>query len=176
MTTIAVEVTTDTSPSAVWEAIRDIGALHSRLVPGFVVATELVPGGRRVTFANGLVVVEPIVSINDDLRRLVWTAQHGPSGLAHYNAAVQVFPREVGGSRVVWMADVLPHEAAEPIGAMMKEGAAAMTIALAQLAAETAPCQLPVVSRCSNAKSIAVQTAATCAELHCSGVARELSG
>jgi hypothetical protein len=136
MTSIAVEVTTDTSPSAVWDAIRDIGALHSRLVPGFVVATELVPGGRRVTFANGLVVVELIVSMNDDLRRLVWTVQGGPTGLAHYNGAVQVFPREIGGSRVVWMADVLPHEAAEPIAAMMKEGAAAMTNALARLAAD----------------------------------------
>jgi hypothetical protein len=136
MTSIAVEVTTDTSPSAVWDAIRDIGALHSRLVPGFVVATELVPGGRRVTFANGLVVVEPIVSMNEDLRRLVWTVQGGPPGLAHYNGAVQVFPREIGGSRVVWTADVLPHEAAEPIAAMMKEGAAAMTNALARLAVD----------------------------------------
>ncbi|HWS61873.1 MAG TPA: SRPBCC family protein [Steroidobacteraceae bacterium] len=138
MTSIAIEVTTDASPSAVWDAIRDIGALHTRLVPGFVVATEVVPGGRRVTFANGLVVTEPIVSMNDDLRRLVWTAQGGPRGPAHYNGAVQVFPREIGGSRVVWMADVLPHEAAEPIGAMMKEGAAAMTTALAGLATETA--------------------------------------
>src|ERR1700730_18233223 len=101
MTSIAVEVTADASPAAVWDAIRDIGALHSCLVPGFVVATELVPGGRRVTFANGLVVVEPIVSMNDDLRRLVWTAQGGPLGLAHYNAAAQVFAREVGGSRVL---------------------------------------------------------------------------
>jgi len=27
---------------------------------------------------------------------------------------------------VVWIADLLPHEAAKPIGAMMDEGAAAM--------------------------------------------------
>jgi len=46
MASIAVEVTTEASPAAVWDAIRDIGALHARLVPGFVVATELVPGGR----------------------------------------------------------------------------------------------------------------------------------
>jgi hypothetical protein len=74
--------------------------------------------------------------MNDDLRRLVWTVQGGPPGLAHYNGAVQVFPREVGGSRVVWMVDVLPHEAAGPIAAMMQEGAAAMTNALARLAAD----------------------------------------
>ena len=130
MTSLAVEVCTEASPTAVWDAIRDIGALHTRLVPGFVVSTELVPGGRRVTFGNGMVVVEPIISMNDDLRRLVWTAQGGPPGLLHYTGAVQVYTREIGGSRVVWTADVLPDEAAGPIGAMMREGAVAMNTAL----------------------------------------------
>jgi hypothetical protein len=134
MTSIAVEISTAASPVAVWDAVRDIGALHTRLVPGFVVVTELVAGGRRVTFGNGMVVTEPIVSLNDDLRRLVWTAQGGSLGLAHYNAAVQVYPREIGGSRVVWTADVLPDEAAVPIRAMMREGAIAMNTALTKLA------------------------------------------
>ena len=134
MTSIAVEISTAASPVAVWDAVRDIGALHTRLVPGFVVVTELVAGGRRVTFGNGMVVTEPIVSLSDDLRRLVWTAQGGSLGLAHYNAAVQVYPREIGGSRVVWTADVLPDEAAVPIRAMMREGAIAMNSALTELA------------------------------------------
>ena len=138
MATIAVEVTTAAAPSLVWDAIRDIGALHTRLVPGFVVATELVPGGRRVTFGNGLVIVEPIISSNDDMRRLAWTAERAPAGLTHYNGAVQVFPREVGGSRVVWTADVLPDEAAGTVGEMMKAGADAMTGALADLAKSAA--------------------------------------
>jgi tetrahydromethanopterin S-methyltransferase subunit D len=134
MTSTAVEFSTEASPSAVWDAIRDIGALHTRLVPGFVVATELVPGGRRVTFGNGKVVVEPIISTNDELRRLVWTVQDGLPGVTHYNGAVQVYPREIGGSRVVWTADVLPDEAAAPIGAMMREGAIAMNTTLTCLA------------------------------------------
>ena len=138
MATIAVEVTTAAAPSLVWDAIRDIGALHTRLVPGFVAATELVPGGRRVTFGNGLVIVEPIISSNDELRRLAWTAQGSAAGLTHYNGAVQVFPREIGGTRVVWTADVLPDEAAGAVGEMMKAGAAAMTGALADLAISAA--------------------------------------
>jgi carbon monoxide dehydrogenase subunit G len=84
------------------------------------------------------VVSEPIVSVNEDLRRLVWTAQGGSQGLLHYNAAVQVYTREAGGSRVVWMADILPDAVAAPIGAMMKEGAVAMRAALARLAAARA--------------------------------------
>ena len=138
MTSIAVEISTEASPSAVWDAIRDIGALHTRLVPGFVVATELVPGGRRVTFANGMIVVEPIVSLNEELHRLVWTAHGGSSGLIHYNSAVQVYPRETGGSRVVWMTDVLPDDAAGRIGAMMRQGATAMSSAFMRLAKEGA--------------------------------------
>jgi carbon monoxide dehydrogenase subunit G len=136
MASMAVEIIADAPADSVWEAVRDVGALHTKLVPGFVVATRLVPGGRRVTFANGLVVVEPIVSLNDNSRRLVWTVQGGTSGLTHYNGAVQVFPREAGGSRVVWTADVLPDEAASGIDAMMREGAKAMHVALARLAVQ----------------------------------------
>jgi hypothetical protein len=131
MATIAKEIVTTASPAAVWDAIRDIGALHTRLVPGFVVATELVPGGRRVTFASGAVVDEPIIAVNEDTRRLVWTAVGGALGLTHYNGAVQVFAREAGGSRIVWTADLLPHEAAPAVGAMLEQGAAAMARALA---------------------------------------------
>lgn len=133
MTSISVEVSTEASASAVWDCVRDIGALHTRLVPGFVTATELVPNGRRVTFGNGKVVVEPIVSANDELRRLVWTLRGGSPEIAHYNAAVQVYAREIGGSRIVWTVDVLPDEAALPIRAMMQAGAIAMGTALSRL-------------------------------------------
>lgn len=135
MATIAKEIVTRASPAAVWEAIRDVGALHTRLVPGFVTGTELVPGGRRVTFANGAVVEEPIIDLNDDTRRLAWTAVGGSLGLSHYNSAVQVFAREAGGSRVVWTADLLPNEAAAAVEGMMEQGAAAMARALERLAA-----------------------------------------
>ena len=137
MATIAKEIVTRASPAAVWDALRDVGALHTRLVPGFVTATELIPGGRRVTFANGAVVEEPIIDLNDDTRRLVWTAVGGSLGLKHYNASAQVFAREAGGSRVVWTADLLPHEAAAVVGSMMEQGAAAMARALDRLAAPT---------------------------------------
>lgn len=39
----------------VWDAARDVGALHTRLVPGFAVDTQLEEGARIVTFANGVV-------------------------------------------------------------------------------------------------------------------------
>ena len=119
MASIRKEIVTSAQPDAVWDAIRDVGALHTRLVPGFVVDTRLEPGARIVTFANGMVIKEPIVTIDDDGRRLVWSAEGG--ALAHYNASVQVFDNGPGGCRVVWIADVLPHEAAKAVGAMMEK-------------------------------------------------------
>jgi carbon monoxide dehydrogenase subunit G len=127
MASIRKQIVTSAPPELVWDALRDIGALHTRLVPGFVVDTRLEPGARIVTFANGMVIKEPIVTIDDDDRRLVWTAQGGD--LAHYNASAQVFS-EGAGSRVVWLTDFLPPEAASFIGPMMEQGMAAMKKAL----------------------------------------------
>jgi carbon monoxide dehydrogenase subunit G len=130
MASIRKELVTSARPQSVWDAIRDIGALHTRLVPGFVVATRLEPGARVVTFANGMTVKEPIVTVDDEGRRLVWTAEGG--NLTHYNSSVQVFP-ESTGSRVVWLSDFLPNEAAGVVGPMMEQGMAAMKTALDRL-------------------------------------------
>lgn len=134
MGSITKEVLTDANPDAVWDAIRDIGALHTRLVPGFVVDTQLVPGGRRVTFASGRTVEEPIVSSSDSLRRLVWTAKAEDSPFTHYNGCVQVHARAAGGSRVEWTADFLPDTVAPVLDSMLNAGATAMQRALQALA------------------------------------------
>jgi carbon monoxide dehydrogenase subunit G len=132
MASIRKEISTKASADEVWSALRDIGALHTRLVPGFVTHTRLEPGERVVTFANGMVVREPIVDINDEARRLVWSAI-GRS-LTHYNASAQVFADADGRTRVVWIADLLPNEAASAIEGMMEQGMAAMQATLDCLA------------------------------------------
>jgi len=132
MASIRKEISTKASADEVWSALRDIGALHTRLVPGFVTHTRLEPGERVVTFANGMVVREPIVDINDEARRLVWSAIGG--SLTHYNASAQVFADADGRTRVVWVADLLPNEAASAIEVMMEQGMAAMQATLDCLA------------------------------------------
>jgi hypothetical protein len=134
MASIRKEISTKASADEVWSALRDIGALHTRLVPGFVTHTRLEPGERVVTFGNGMVVREPIVDINDEARRLVWSAIGGP--LTHYNASAQVLADPGGNTRVVWIADLLPNEAAGAIEAMMDQGMVAMKAALDRLAPE----------------------------------------
>ena len=128
MASIRKEIPLDARPEDVWSAVRDIGALHERLVPGFVVATRLEDGARIVTFDNGLVARELIVDLDDEARRLVWSARGGR--LTHHNASAQVYAVGDGRSRLVWIADLLPDELAGDIGAMMDRGAAAMREAL----------------------------------------------
>ena len=107
-----------------WDAVRDIGALHTRLVPGFVVDTRLEPDARVVTFGNGMVVRELIVDLDTTARRLVWSARGGR--LSHHNASVQVFADGDRRSRLVWIADLLPNELAPDIRAMIEQGAMIM--------------------------------------------------
>jgi len=123
MASLHKEVLIDARPDDVWDAVRDIGALHTRLVPGFVVDTHLDGDARIVTFGNGMTAREPIISIDDQRRRLAWTAVGGAA--THYNASLQLFA-EANGTRAVWIMDFLPHELAGPLGAMQEQGLAVM--------------------------------------------------
>jgi len=122
MASIRKEISIDARPEDVWAALRDVGALHTRLVPGFVVDTHLEEGARVVTFGNGTVARELIVDLDDEARRLVWSVVGGR--FTHHNASAQVFPDGGERSRFVWIADLLPNELAGDIGALMEQGTA----------------------------------------------------
>lgn len=124
MASVRREVSIDAGAQPVWEAIRDVGALHTRLVVGFVVDCRMESGSRIVTFANGIVAREVIVDLDDDLHRLVWSATGGR--LTHHNASVQVFTEGPERCRVVWIADLLPDELSPAIAAMIDDGMSAM--------------------------------------------------
>ena len=136
MATIRSELKTHARPSEVWSAIRDIGALHTRLVPGFVVDTKLEPGARVVTFVNGTVLREPIVTLDDEARRLVWTPEGGRA--RHYNGALQVSELADGLTSVVWTADFLPDDIHGYFSQAIAAGMAAMRRTLDALAREDA--------------------------------------
>jgi carbon monoxide dehydrogenase subunit G len=123
MATLRKEIHIDALPEGVWDAARDFGALHTRLVPGFVVDTQLEGHVRVVTFGNGMVAREPLVSVDDQRRRLAWTATGGRT--THYNAVLELFA-DGSGTRVVWTIDLLPDEMADPISAMQESGLVAM--------------------------------------------------
>ena len=118
------EVSIEVSAEELWARVRDVGALHTRLVTGFVTDCRLEEGARVVTFANGMVARELIVDLNDSDRRLVWSAVGGR--LSHHNASAQVFADGANRSQLVWIADLLPHELAPAITQMIEQGLVAM--------------------------------------------------
>ena len=124
MASIRRDVSINVAPEQVWDALRDVGALHTRLVTGFVTDCRLEGDARVVTFANGIVARELIVDVSDQDRRLVWSAAGGR--LTHHNASAQVFAEGPNRSRVVWIADLLPSEMAPAIAGMIEQGTAAM--------------------------------------------------
>lgn len=132
MASIHQEISLASDPAAVWDVVRDVGAVHTRFAPGFVVDVTMEDGARMVTFGNGLVAREVIVDVDDERRRLAYSVRS--ERLSHHNASFQVIP-QAQGCRLVWIADVLPDAAAANVGAMMAEGAAAAKRALDGLAA-----------------------------------------
>ena len=123
MDSIRKEMLINAPPADVWEAIRDVGAIHTRLAKGFVTDTRLDGDARLVTFANGAVVREVIVDLNNEDRRLAYSAVEWQA--THHNASFQVIP-DGDRSRVIWIADLLPHDLAGLVGGLMDQGAKAM--------------------------------------------------
>jgi carbon monoxide dehydrogenase subunit G len=122
MASIRKEVEIKAPPDQVWDALRDVGALHTRLVPGFVVDTRMDGGARIVTFGNGMVAREEIVDVDEATHRVAWAIVGGQ--FRHYNGAAQVFPAAAGGSRFVWTTDLLPNDAAAGVAGMIEAGLA----------------------------------------------------
>jgi hypothetical protein len=84
-----------------------------------VVDCKLEGDWRIVTFANGMVVRELIVDVDDKTCRHSWSARGQP--LTHHNASVQVFSEGHNKCRIVWIADLMPNEVAETIGEMIHQ-------------------------------------------------------
>lgn len=125
MASIQRDIPLDAGPDDVWDAVRDFGALHTRLVPGFVRDTRLEGSDLRiVSFANGNVARELLVDCDENRKRLVYAVSS--ERLRHYNASVQVFAEGEARSRLVWIIDLLPNDIAPYIAGQMDQAAQAM--------------------------------------------------
>jgi len=128
MASVRREIRVRVAPQRVWDVVRDIGNAHQRLFPGVLTDARLHGDGRVVTFASGLVIEESTVELNEATRRYAWTAIGG--SMTHHNASLQVLENGDGSTSIVWITDVLPHEAAERVAALMDTGVTIMKATL----------------------------------------------
>lgn len=122
------EILIKTPAAVAWDALRDVGNLHTRLVRGFVVACTFDGQIRTIEFANGITTVERIVAIADEDMRVSWSA--ASERLAHHNASAEVAPVAEDACRVAWTVDLLPDSMAPAIQGMVQAGLQAMKATL----------------------------------------------
>lgn len=129
MATIRKEFEVPASAEAVWAVLRDFAGVE-KLATGFVTGCTVEEAGavRLVTFFNGMQVRERLVTLEEDARRIVYTAFGGRT--THHNASAQVVPLAADRCRFVWTADLLPDAIAPAMEQMMTRGAQAMRSAL----------------------------------------------
>lgn len=118
MATITCEISLRSGAAASWAALRDFGAA-GELFAGVLVDCRRNGDRRTVTFANGLVVTEWLVTIDDTERRLVYAVTDGP--FTQHSASMQITPEDEG-CRFAWISDFLPDELRDDLVPLAEAG------------------------------------------------------
>jgi hypothetical protein len=126
MASITKDLVIDARPEDVWDALRDFGAVHERIAAGFVVDAYLDGDARVVTFFNGAVARERLITVDDAAHRLVYSVVDSPLNSIHDNSSAQVLAEGEGRTRFVWIKDVLPDDLAPRIADLMDQGIGAI--------------------------------------------------
>ncbi|MEU7879462.1 SRPBCC family protein [Microbispora bryophytorum] len=131
MASIRHEIVIDASPEHIWDVLRDVGAVHERLLPGRVTNTRLEGDQRFLTFPDGHVIHELIVAIDDDSRCLAYSVVDGARPpLDHHHASFEVRPEGDEAGRLIWTTNVLPHTRATDVRIRVEYGAREMKQAI----------------------------------------------
>ena len=132
MASIYKEIALDARADDVWDAIRDFGAVHRRVAPDFLLDARLDGDARIVTFSNGTVAREVLVTCDDARKRLVYDV--ASERVKQHSASIQIIA-DGEHCRMIWITDVLPNEVAPYIDGQMELGAAAIRKTFARTAA-----------------------------------------
>jgi uncharacterized protein YndB with AHSA1/START domain len=127
MASIRHNVVIGAPAAVVWDVLRDVGAVHRRLLPGRVADCRIEGDERVLTFPDGHVVRERIIDVDDDRRRLAYAVVEGARpAVEFHHATFEVQAEGTGASRLIWTTDVMPHSLAEPTRIRMERGAEEM--------------------------------------------------
>lgn len=122
MTSIYRELVLDTDAAHAWHALRD-PADTAHAFAGVLVDCTFDGDTRTVTFANGNVIQERIVAIDEARMRIAYTVLGGR--FEHHHASIQIVPESPGRCRFVWQTDFLPDARRELVEPLTDAGCAA---------------------------------------------------
>ena len=106
-----------------WAALRRVDLVHMLFSP--VLVNGAMDGNvRTVTFANGLVVHERIVAVDDAHRRIAYSVLG--DRFDHHSASMQIVPVDQTSCRFVWISDFLPDERAQLVQPLVEQGSRAL--------------------------------------------------
>ena len=124
MASIRKEIVIDVGAEPAWDALRRVGEPHTLFAP--VLTGAAVEGDvRTVHFANGMVVRERILDVDEENRRVAY-AVVDPQGMTFHHASMQLEIAGPGRCAFVWITDFLPAEAAAALQPLIDQGADAL--------------------------------------------------
>ena len=124
MASITEQVSVAVDAQRAWQALRDVGRAHVLFAP-VLVAGSIAGEIRTVTFANGMVVRERILDVDEEHMRVAYAALE-PQGMTHHHASMEVVEDGPGRCHFVWITDVHPAAVADSIRPLITEGAQAL--------------------------------------------------
>jgi hypothetical protein len=123
MATIYRDIPVETSAEDAWAALRD-PANVDRVFAGVLIDVRMEKDVRWVTFADGTVIEERVIGVDDARMRIAYTVTGGR--FEHHHATLQVVPEAPERCHVVWISDFTPDERTAMVEPLMDAGCAAL--------------------------------------------------
>jgi hypothetical protein len=124
MASIHEQLSVDVGPEKAWAALRSVGEPHTLFAP-VLTGAELNGDVRTVRFANGMVVQERILDVDEERRRVAYTALNA-AGMTYHHASMQIVGSGPGRCLFLWTTDFLPPELASTLSPLIRQGARAL--------------------------------------------------
>lgn len=124
MSSIHHAVTVEVDADKAWAALRLVGDAHKLFAPVLVDA-HLEGEVRTARFANGMVVRERIIDVDDERRRVAYSVMDGP-GMTYHHASMQVVDAGPGRCQFIWITDFLPEHVGPNLSPLIEQGTRAL--------------------------------------------------
>ena len=130
MASIHHQVAVGVDVKKAWRALRSVGEAH-RLFAPVLTDTKLEGDTRTVTFANGMILRERILDVDDKRHRVAYSALDAP-GMTYHHATMELVDTGDGRCLFVWVTDFLPEEIRGNIAPLVEQGTDALKANLEQ--------------------------------------------